>query len=151
MSELYMENNNFMTWADSAANLIAVASGKKPADTVIKNCSWVNVHTREILSNYNIAIKNGRFAYCGPEIKHCVGKNTKIIEADGRFAIPGLCDAHMHIESGMLTPGQFANAVIAHGTTTMFTDPHEIANVLGLQGVKLMHDEAILQLSLIHI
>jgi len=145
MSELYMENNNFMTWADSAANLIAVASGKKPADTVIKNCSWVNVHTREILSNYNIAIKNGRFAYCGTEIKHCIGKNTKIIEADGRFAIPGLCDAHMHIESGMLTPGQFANAVIAHGTTTMFTDPHEIANVLGLQGVKLMHDEAILQ------
>ena len=140
-----MENINLMSWADSAADLIAVAAGEKSADVVIKDCSWVNVHTREIVPNYNIAIKNGRFAYCGPEIKHCIGESTKIIEAHDKFAIPGLCDAHMHIESGMLTPGQFTNAVIAHGTTTMFTDPHEIANVLGLKGVKMMHDEALLQ------
>ena len=59
--------------------------------------------------------------------------------------IPGLCDGHMHIESGMLTPAEFAAAVIPHGTTTMFTDPHEIANVLGLEGVRMMHDEALMQ------
>ncbi|MEO1425144.1 MAG: amidohydrolase family protein, partial [Pseudomonadota bacterium] len=70
---------------------------------------------------------------------------TEVIEAHGRYMIPGLCDGHMHIESGMLTPAEFAAAVIPHGTTTMFTDPHEIANVLGLEGVRLMHDEALMQ------
>ena len=60
----------------------------------------------------------------------------------GDTSCPALCDAHMHIESGMLTPAEFARAVIPHGTTSMFTDPHEIANVLGLDGVRMMHDEA---------
>ncbi|MCY4260817.1 MAG: amidohydrolase family protein, partial [Rhodobacteraceae bacterium] len=68
--------------------------------------------------------------------------DTVIVEAGGLYALPGLCDAHMHIESGMLTPARFAEAVIPHGTTTMFVDPHEIANVLGLAGVRLMNDEA---------
>ena len=140
-----MEHINLMSWAKSAPSLIAVAAGREPADLVIQNCCWVNVHTREILPNSNFAIKNGRFAYCGPEISHCIGNNTKIVNGEGRFAVPGFCDAHMHIESGMLTPGQFANAVMAHGTTSMFNDPHEIANVLGLEGVRLMHDEAIIQ------
>ena len=140
-----MEHINLMSWAKSAPSLIAVAAGREPADLVIQNCCWVNVHTREILPNSNFAIKNGRFAYCGPEISHCIGNNTKILNGEGRFAVPGFCDAHMHIESGMLTPGQFAHAVMAHGTTSMFTDPHEIANVLGLEGVRLMHDEAIIQ------
>ena len=140
-----MEHIDLMSWAKSAPSLIAVAAGREPADLVIQNCCWVNVHTREILPNSNFAIKNGRFAYCGPEISHCIGNNTKIVNGEGRFAVPGFCDAHMHIESGMLTPGQFAHAVMAHGTTSMFTDPHEIANVLGLEGVRLMHDEAIIQ------
>ena len=140
-----MEHIDLMSWAKSAPSLIAVAAGREPADLVIQNCCWVNVHTREILPNSNFAIKNGRFAYCGPEILHCIGNNTKIVNGEGRFAVPGFCDAHMHIESGMLTPGQFAHAVMAHGTTSMFTDPHEIANVLGLEGVRLMHDEAIIQ------
>ncbi len=65
-----------------------------------------------------------------------------VIEAEGRNLVPGLCDAHMHVESGMVTVTEFARAVLPHGTTTMFIDPHEIANVLGLPGVKLMHDEA---------
>ena len=68
-----------------------------------------------------------------------------MVECGGRYLIPGLCDGHMHIESGMLTPAEFAAAVIPHGTTTMFTDPHEIANVLGLAGVRMMHDEALMQ------
>ncbi len=133
------------TWPQSAARLVGVAAGREAADLVIKNCQWVNVHSREVLPHSQIAIADGRFAYCGPDASHCIGEATEIIDAEGQFAIPGLCDAHMHIESGMLTPGQFARAVIPHGTTTMFTDPHEIANVLGLPGVRLMHDDAMAQ------
>ena len=66
-----------------------------------------------------------------------------MIDAAGRYLVPGLCDGHMHVESGMVTVTEFARAVIPHGTTTMFIDPHEIANVLGMAGVKLMHDEAV--------
>ncbi len=112
---------------------------------VIRGGKLVNVHTREVLDGWQIAIAEGRFAYVGPDAGHCVGPKTHVIEAAGRYLIPGLCDGHMHIESGMLTPAEFAAAVIPHGTTTMFTDPHEIANVLGLDGVRLMHDEALLQ------
>ncbi len=140
-----MENNSFKTWPQSAARLVSVAAGRAPADTVIRGGTWVNVQTREVLENTDIAIADGRFAYCGPDASHCIGPDTEVIEAKGAYLIPGLCDAHMHIESGMLTPAEFARAVIPHGTTTMFTDPHEIANVLGLRGVRLMHDEALMQ------
>ena len=135
----------FPTWAETAPHLVAVAAGRIPADLVFRNVRWVNVHTREILPNSEIAIAKGRFAYCGPDASHCIGEGTEVIDGQGRFAIPGLCDGHMHIESGMLIPAEFAAAVIPHGTTTMFTDPHEIANVLGLEGVRLMHDEALMQ------
>ena len=139
-----MENTTPKTWAESAATLVAVASGRAAADLVIRAGQVVNVHTREVLI-WQIAIAEGRFAYVGPDASHCIGKNTRIIDAEGRYVIPGLCDGHMHIESGMLTPAEFSAAVIPHGTTTMFTDPHEIANVLGLRGVRLMHDEALMQ------
>lgn len=140
-----MQKKPFSTWQNSAARLIAVAAGRAPADLILKGGTWVNVHSRELLANHDIAIADGRFAYCGPDASHCTGENTQVIEMQGRFMMPGLCDAHMHIESGMLTPAEFARAVIPHGTTSMFTDPHEIANVLGLEGVRLMHDEALLQ------
>jgi len=133
------------SWADCAPDLVAVAAGRAPADLVIRNATWVNVHSREILPRQDIAIARGRFAYCGPDAGHAIGDATRVIEADGAYAIPGLCDGHMHVESGMLTPAEFAAAVIPHGTTTMFVDPHEIANVLGLRGVRLMHDEALMQ------
>ena len=71
-----------------------------------------------------------------------LARNTQVIEADGRYLVPGLLDAHMHVESGMLTVTEFVRAVIPHGTTGMFIDPHEIANVFGLRGVRLMVDEA---------
>lgn len=140
-----MENTPLKTWAECAANLIAVAAGRAPADMVITGGKWVNVQTREVLENHDIAIKDGRFAYCGADARHCISDDTTVIKAKGRYMIPGLCDAHMHIESGMLIPAEFARAVIPHGTTSMFTDPHEIANVLGLRGVRLMHDEAMIQ------
>ncbi len=133
------------TWAQTAPRLIAVAAGREAADTVIRQGIWVNVHTRECLPDHDIAIAAGRIAFVGRDASHCIDDTTETIEADGRYMIPGLCDAHMHIESGMLTPAEFARAVIPHGTTSMFTDPHEIANVLGLPGVRMMHDEALMQ------
>ena len=132
-------------WDAVAPQLIAVAAGRAAADRVIRNARLVNVHTREVLAGWQVAIKAGRFACIGEDLSHCVGDGTEIIDAADRYLIPGLCDGHMHIESGMLTPAEFAAAVIPHGTTTMFTDPHEIANVLGLRGVRLMHDEALMQ------
>ena len=140
-----MEYTPFPSWPDTAPRLIAVAAGRDAADMVIRGGVWVNVHSREALPDHDIAIAAGRIAFVGPDASHCIGPNTQVIEAKGRYMIPGLCDAHMHIESGMLTPAEFARAVIPHGTTSMFTDPHEIANVLGLDGVRMMHDEALLQ------
>ncbi|MEL7093262.1 MAG: adenine deaminase [Pseudomonadota bacterium] len=140
-----MEHDHFPSWPDTAAALVNVAAGRAPADVVIKGGTWVNVHTREALPDHDIAIKYGRIACVVPDASACIGRETEVIDATGRYMIPGLCDGHMHIESGMLTPAEFAAAVIPHGTTSMFTDPHEIANVLGLEGVRLMHDEAMLQ------
>ncbi len=140
-----MEPKELKSWAESAPRLVAVAAGRAPADLVIRGGSLVNVQSREILDGWQVAVADGRFAYVGPDASHCIGKGTEVVEAEGRYLIPGLCDAHMHVESGMLTPAGFAAAVIPHGTTTMFTDPHEIANVLGLDGVRMMHDEAMMQ------
>lgn len=133
------------SWAEVAPRLVATAAGRIPADLVIRGGRVVNVHTREVLDGWQVAVAEGRFAYVGPDASHCIGPDTQVIEAEGRYLIPGLCDGHMHVESGMLTPAEFAAAVIPHGTTTMFTDPHEIANVLGLRGVRMMHDEALMQ------
>jgi adenine deaminase len=130
------------SWAECGADLVAVAMGRKKAETIIRNAKWVNVHSGEIIDATDIAIIHGRFAYVGPNASHTIGPDTKIIDAHGRYACPGFCDGHMHVESGMLTVTQFARAVVPHGTTSMFIDPHEIANVLGLDGVRLMHDEA---------
>ena len=137
--------NHITSWADEAPHLVAVAAGRTPADMVVRGGKLVNVQTREILSGWQVAIAHGRFAYVGVDASHCIGPDTQVVEVNGRYMIPGLCDGHMHIESGMLTPAEFAAAVIPHGTTTMFTDPHEIANVLGMDGVRMMHDEALMQ------
>ena len=133
------------TWQSVAPRLVSVAAGRHEADLVFHNVSLVNVYSREVLERQGIAVAEGRFAYCGPDARHCVGDNTVVVDGEGLFALPGFCDGHMHIESGMLTPARFAEAVIPRGTTTMFVDPHEIANVLGLDGVRMMHDEAVLQ------
>ncbi|MET0136825.1 MAG: adenine deaminase [Sphingobium sp.] len=130
-------------WAEMATVLVDVATGRKPADLVVRNGRWVNVHSGEIIPGTDLAIASGRFAYCGPDAGHAIGEGTKVVDAGGRYLVPGLCDGHMHVESGMVTVTEFCRAVIPHGTTSMFIDPHEIANVLGLPGVRLMHDEAL--------
>jgi adenine deaminase len=119
--------------------------GRKPADLLIRNGRWVCVQSGEIISGTDIAIKGERIAYVGPNGSHTIGSDTEIVDVAGQYLSPGLLDAHMHVESGMLTVTEFVRAVLPHGTTGMFIDPHEIANVFGLKGVRLMVDEALLQ------
>ena len=134
--------NKNRAWREVTKALVDVAMGRRPADLVIRNGRWVNVHSGEILPGYDVAISGERIAFVGHDASHTIGPDTEVIDAAGRYLVPGFCDAHMHVESGMVTVTEFARAVIPHGTTSMFIDPHEIANVLGLEGVKLMHDEA---------
>jgi len=123
-------------------DLAAVASGRRPADLVIRNGRWVNVYSGEILDESTIVVCGCRIAACGPGLDPTIGPKTTILDADGRYLVPGLLDAHVHVESSMLTIGRFAEAVVPRGTTGAFIDPHEIANVLGLDGVRWMVDEA---------
>ena len=125
--------------------LIDVAMGRKPADLVLRKGTWVCVQSGEFVPDTDIAIKHGRIAYVGPDASHTITKDTRVINAEGKYLVPGLLDGHMHVESGMLTVTEFVRAVLPHGTTGMFIDPHEIANVFGLRGVKLMADEAVRQ------
>jgi len=125
--------------------LVAVAMGREPADMVVRNGRWVCVQSGEIIPGTDIAVKERRIAYVGSDASHTIGDSTRIIDADGYYLVPGLLDAHMHIESGMVTVTEFVRAVAVRGTTGMFVDPHEIANVFGLKGVRLMVDEAAVQ------
>lgn len=125
--------------------LVDVAMGRSPADLVIRDGQWVCVQTGEIIPQTDIAVVEGRVAYVGEDASHAIGQGTQVIDAQGAYLVPGLLDAHMHIESGMVTVTEFVRAVAPHGTTGMFVDPHEIANVFGLRGVKLMVDEAAAQ------
>jgi len=121
--------------------LVSTALGRQKADMVIKGGNLVNVHSRELLEDVDIAIKKGRIALVG-EADHTIGNRTTVIDAMSKYVAPGFLDGHVHVESSMVTLTQFARAVLPHGTTGVFIDPHEIANVLGLKGVKLMLDEA---------
>ena len=134
---------NLRPWTETAMLLVDVAMGRRPANLVIRNSRWVNVHSGEIVLGTDVAIVAGRFAYYGPNGNRAVGQGTKVVDVSGRHLVPGLCDAHMHVESGMVTVSEFCRAVIPHGTTSMFIDSHEITNVMGLPGVRMMHDEAL--------
>ncbi len=133
------------TWAQVAPQLVDVAMGRTPAEVVIKGGRWVNVHTREIIPDIDIAITAGRIAYIGPDADYCISEDTNVIDAGGRYMLPGLTDGHMHVESSMCTITEYVRAVLPHGTTAVFADPHEIANVFGLEGVRMMVDEALVQ------
>lgn len=122
--------------------LVDVAMGRVPADLVILNGKWVSVQSGEIIPGSDVAVKDGHIAYVGEDASHTIGKKTQVIDAKGRYLVPGLLDGHMHVESGMVTVTEFVRAVAVRGTTGMFIDPHEVANIFGLKGVKLMVDEA---------
>ena len=126
---------------ECSRTLSSVATGAMKAELVIKNAKLINVCTHEIQENISVAIACGRIAYVGESIEHCIGENTRIIDAQGQYLAPAFMDAHIHIESSMLTVGEYAKAVVAHGTSGVYIDPHEICNVLGLDGVKFMLED----------
>lgn len=111
--------------------IIAVAAGREKADLVLKNAKYLNVFSNEFLCS-DIAVANGLIAGVGKYD----GKTE--IDVSGKLVLPGFIDAHIHLESSMVTPAEFAKAVVAHGTTTVITDPHEITNVMGIDGVEYM-------------
>ena len=117
------------------AELIEVARGDEPADLLLKDAKVVNVFTGEIEETH-IAIVHSRIAGLGNY------QAREVVDLGGRYVCPGFIDAHAHIESAMVPPNEFARAVVPHGTTTVVTDPHEIANVLGLEGIRYMLEMA---------
>lgn len=114
---------------------VAVAAKREPADTVVKNGTIVNVFTGRLMEG-DIAIVDGVIAGIGTYEGH------EVIDASGKIIVPGLIDGHVHIESSMLLPTEFAKVVLPHGVTTVITDPHEIANVAGADGIQYMLDDA---------
>lgn len=114
---------------------IDVAAGREMAELVLKNAKIVNVFTEEIIEG-DVAIDKGYIVGVGDY------KGEKEVDLQGKYVAPGLIDGHVHIESAMVTPSQFAKSVIPAGTTTIIADPHEIANVCGLDGIQYMLDES---------
>jgi len=117
--------------------LVDVAMGKVPADLVIKSATLVNVYSRELCPKTSISVKGSRIASVD-EYEPLIGPQTAVIDAHQFYAVPGLIDGHIHIESSMLDPVEFAQVVLPRGTTAVMIDPHEIANVLGVEGIRLM-------------
>ena len=112
--------------------LIRVARGESPADLVIRDARWLNVFTRSFETG-DIAVFDGRIAGVGGRYE---GK--EVLSAPGQFVVPGLIDAHIHLESTLVTPVEFAGPALSHGTTAVICDPHEIANVMGEDGIRYM-------------
>lgn len=117
----------------SITRMIDLAAGRDKVELVLKNCRIVNVFSNEIIEG-NLAVDSGKIIGIGD-----YSGDTEI-DLGGKYVAPGLIDGHVHIESTMVTPGQFARAVVPRGTTTIITDPHEIANVCGLEGIRFMID-----------
>ena len=118
------------------AQLIKFARGDEPSEILIQNARVVNVYTGEIYSA-DIAIAHSRIVGIGSGYTA-----HTVYDVAGRYVCPGFIDAHVHIESALVPPYEFARAVVARGTTTVIIDPHEIANVLGLDGIRYMFDSA---------
>lgn len=114
---------------------ISVASGKEPADTVVKNGRIIDVFNGEIIEG-DIAIVDGYFAGVGKY----EGKHT--VDANGRYVLPAFIDGHVHIESSLVAPSEFAKVLLPHGVTTVIADPHEIGNVLGAPGIQYILDSS---------
>lgn len=129
MQEIYGQKTDRQLAAKQ--RIIAVAAGIEKADLVLKNAKYLNVFSNEFLCG-DIAVANGLIAGVGKYD----GKTE--IDVSGKLVLPGFIDAHIHLESSMVTPAEFAKAVVAHGTTTVITDPHEITNVMGIDGVEYM-------------
>ena len=111
--------------------IIAAAAGREPADLVLKNATFVNVFSNE-LSTMDIAVAEGLIVGMGSY------QGRSEMDCTGKIVLPGFLDAHIHLESSLVSPTEFVKAVLPHGTTTVVTDPHEIANVMGTDGIEYM-------------
>ena len=111
--------------------IIAAAAGREPADLVLKNATFVNVFSNE-LSTMDIAVAEGLIVGMGSY------QGRSEVDCTGKIVLPGFLDAHIHLESSLVSPTEFVKAVLPHGTTTVVTDPHEIANVMGADGIEYM-------------
>jgi len=120
--------------------LIDVSLGRLKADILIKDCTLVNVFTGELQEHVDIAVKDGFIAFVGGG-GDVVGSGTKVVDGKNLYAAPGFMDGHVHVESSMVTFSEFSKIALVHGTTSIFADPHEIANVLGVDGLKMVLDE----------
>src|SRR3989442_1986692 len=114
--------------------LARAAQGELPCSLLLKNVKLLNVRTAEIMENTNVGVYGERVAYIGEEELPA----TSVHDCKGKYAIPGMIDTNLHIESSQVTPPGFADAVLPRGTTTVAPDPHEIVNVMGVEGFRLM-------------
>jgi len=140
----YTESGPHGTIGEESQRLVAVARGDEDPDTIVENGTLVNVHTGELQAGMALVVAAGRIARVVPtdEAADLAGAETTVIDAEGRYMAPGFLDTHEHIESSMVTVTGFAKGVLPRGTTGVFMDPHEIGNVLGLEGIRWMLDEA---------
>ncbi len=138
MNDFYIHHREKLS--DVTRDLTAVAMGTKAADLLIKNGNLVNVNVGYIQENVDVAVSHGFIAYVGSNAKILTDEHTRVVDASGRYIVPGFIDGHMHIESSMIDPRNFACGVLPNGVTTICPDNHEITNVFGLRAVKLFHD-----------
>jgi adenine deaminase len=118
-------------YRDMIKTLMNVATGKEKADLVIRNARLVNVYSNEILPGSTIAVKGEKIAFVGLDGKHTIGAKTNVIDAAGKVVIPGLIDAHTHLDTPVVLPTEYARRSLSSGTTTIITETLEMANVLG--------------------
>ncbi len=123
-------------------DVVATAMGREPADLIIKNGRLVNVNVARIQDNMTVAVRHGIIAYVGKGDHIVADSHTQVVDAGGRFLVPGFIDTHDHVESSMVDVVSFAGAVLPHGTTTIACDNHELTNVLGIRAVELFHKAA---------
>ena len=119
----------------SIQTLNEVAIGDKPADLILENCSLVNVYSREIMPETQIAVSNDRIAYVGPDASHTKGKKTVIMNLKKKYVTPGFADPHIHVDQ-FVSPAEFTKKSLLCGVTSLFSDPIDIVSICGYRGFK---------------
>ena len=137
----YVNNKRRMLY-EVTLDVVATAMGREPADLIIRNGRLVNVNVARIQDGVDIAVRHGIIAFVGKGDHLMVGDNTKVVDAGGRFLVPGFIDTHDHVESSMVDVRSFAAGILPTGTTTIACDNHELTNVFGVRAVELFHKAA---------
>ena len=137
----YVNNKRRMLY-EVTQDVVATAMGREPADLIIRNGRLVNVNVARIQDGVDIAVRHGIIAFVGNGDHLLVGENTQVIDAGGRFLVPGFIDTHDHVESSMVDVRSFAAGILPTGTTTIACDNHELTNVFGVRAVELFHKAA---------